>query len=181
MTESRTDVGELLERLRKGDEHALAELFSRHRERLCNVVAFRLDARLAGRVDAEDILQEAYIDAAERIGHYINEHSGSFYIWLRMIVCQTLVNVHRRHLGAQMRDANRDLSIFVGHHQQVASTSLALQLLGRLTSPSRAAMRDETAIKIIAWASASKERALRPGCPAPCERRGVTRFTKPVP
>ena len=47
-----------------------------------------------------------------------------------------------------MRDANRDLSIFVGHHQQVASTSLALQLLGRLTSPSRAAMRDETAIKI---------------------------------
>jgi RNA polymerase sigma-70 factor (ECF subfamily) len=65
-----------------------------------------------------------------------------------MIVGQTLVNIHRRHLGAQMRDAKRDISIFAGHHQQAASTSLALQLLGQLTSPSEAAMREETARRL---------------------------------
>jgi len=148
MTESQSEVDGLLDRLRHGDKQALATLYSRHRDRLWNLVNLRLDRRLIGRLDADDVLQEAYLDAAERIGHYINDHSGSFFVWLRLIVIQTLVNVHRRHLGAQMRDAKREVSIHAVHHQKAASTSLALQLLGHLTSPSRAAMRDEAASKL---------------------------------
>jgi RNA polymerase sigma-70 factor (ECF subfamily) len=148
MTESPVDPGGLAERLRGGDEEALAELFSRHRDRLEQIVDFRLDRRLLGRVDRDDVLQEAYIDAAERIGHFVNEHSGSVFVWLRLIVHQTLANVHRRHLGAQMRDATREFSIFGNRGQQEASTSLALQLLGQITSPSQAAIREETAEKL---------------------------------
>ncbi len=139
------DVDDTLQRLRDGDKQALATLFDRHRERLFHIVKLRLDQRLNGRVDADDILQEAYLDAADRIEHFINNHSGSFFVWLRLVTTQTMANVHRRHLDAQMRDAKREFSIFSGQHCGPASTSLALQLLGRLTSPSRVAMREETA------------------------------------
>ena len=101
---------DLQQRLIDGDPQALADLFSRHRERLWRIVNFRLDQRLAGRVDPEDILQEAYLDAAQRIQHYRDDSPASSFLWLRMIVTQTMIDLHRRHLGAQRRDARREVS-----------------------------------------------------------------------
>src|SRR4051794_3724152 len=60
----------LLESLRRGDQEALAALFSVHRERLRKMIEFRLDARLRGRVSTSDVLQEAYIDALKRLPHF---------------------------------------------------------------------------------------------------------------
>lgn len=139
---------EIREQFVRGDKQALATLFTMHRQRLWDLVHFRLDGRLGGRVDADDVLQEAYLDAAERIQHFEDEHSGSIFVWLRLIVIQTLTNVHRRHLGAKMRDANRDISLFGGMANPGSSTTLALQLLGHLTSPSRAIIRDEEKDKL---------------------------------
>ncbi len=138
---------ELLRRVKGGDEQALAELFSFHRPRLWRIIHFRLDSRLAGRVDADDILQEAYLAAAQRIRHYLDDSSHTFFVWLRLIANQTLIDVHRRHLGAQMRDASRDLSIHT-QYAQATSMSIASQLLGNFTSPSQAAMRDEVASQL---------------------------------
>ena len=148
MSERTSDAAGLAERLRLGDADALADLFSRHRQRLSQIVDFRLDRRLLGRVDPDDILQEAYVDAAERIDYFVNDHSGSVFVWLRLILAQTLANVHRRHLGAQMRDVSREFSIFGHRGTQDASTSLALQLLGHFTSPSQAAIQEETSQKL---------------------------------
>jgi RNA polymerase sigma-70 factor (ECF subfamily) len=148
MTSLPCDSDGLVKRLRAGDKEALAELFSFHRQRLWQMVSLRLDRRLYGRVDADDILQEAYLDALDRTGHFMDNDRGSFFVWIRMIVSQTLVNVHRRHMGADMRDAKRDVSIFGRRHSQATSTLLALHLLGHLTSPSEAAIRDERAMKL---------------------------------
>ena len=148
MSTSAADRDGLLRRLVEGDKQALAALLSAHRERLWQMISFRLDHRLLGRVDPDDVLQEAYLDAAERIQHFNHDHSGSFFIWLRMIVVQTIANVHRRHLDAQMRDAKREISIHAGKRATAESTSLALQLLGHLTSPSQVAMRAEAADQI---------------------------------
>ena len=133
---------ELLRRVREGDQHALAELFSLHRQRLWQIINFRLDARLRGRVDADDIVQEAYLAAAQRIEHYLDNSTHTFFIWLRLIANQTLIDIHRRHLGAQMRDASRDMSIHA-HYAQATSMSIASQLLGNFTSPSQIAMRGD--------------------------------------
>jgi RNA polymerase sigma-70 factor (ECF subfamily) len=133
-----------LKRLAQGDEQTLAEVFARHRQRLWRMVQFRLDQRLYGRVDPEDILQEAYLDAAQRIQHFVKGDFPSSFVWLRLIVNQTLINVHHRHLGAQMRDARREISIHGGPYAQTTSVSLAGHLLGNLTSPSQAAVRAET-------------------------------------
>ena len=143
MTDIVESSDELLDRLREGDETALADLFSQHRERLWRMVNFRLDRRLYGRVDADDVLQEAYLNAAQRISHYLNNTSMSFFVWLRQIVLQTMIDLHRQHLGAQMRDAAREVSLHRGGYPQATSVSLAAHLLGSLTSPSQAAMREE--------------------------------------
>jgi len=47
-----------------------------------------------------------------------------------------------------MRDAGQEVSLHRGALPQASSVSLAAQLLGRLTSASRAAIRAETQIRV---------------------------------
>jgi len=133
----------LAHRLKCGDREALAELFSQHRERLWRMVNFRMDRRLLGRVDADDVLQEAYLAAAGRLQHYVEGPPLSPFVWLRMILLQTLTDVHRHHLGAQMRDAQREIDLGGCRYPQTTTASLAALLLGNVTSPSQAAVRAE--------------------------------------
>lgn len=134
---------EPLKRLCEGDQHALAELFSIHQKRLRHIINLKIDSRLAGRLDAEDVMQEIFMDASSRIDHFVNLHPGSFFVWLRLIATQSLTNIHRRHLAAEMRDADRDVSINRGTYRHPGSDSFAIQLMGKITSPSRAAIRAE--------------------------------------
>jgi len=136
--------GELENRLRRGDRQALAEFFGRHRPRLWRMVHFRLDRRLCGRVDPDDVLQESFLAADQRLEHYAAQESMSPFVWLRLIVSQTLVDAHRHHLGVQARDADREVKIGKFHYAQTTSASLAANLVGRWTSPSQAAARAET-------------------------------------
>ncbi|MEW4530656.1 sigma-70 family RNA polymerase sigma factor [Maioricimonas sp. JC845] len=141
-TPTQQDEDPRLERVLAGDTEVFAEVFAEHRDRLWRMVHFRLDRRLQGRVDADDILQEAFVDAVQRLEHFRTSQPMSLFVWLRLIVGQTLVDVHRRHLGAQMRDANREMS----PQQQLSngtSMSMSFHLLAHLTSPSQAAVRAE--------------------------------------
>jgi len=150
MADNADESASLLGRLKNGDDGALGTLFARGRDRLLRMVEFRLDARLRGRVAAEDVLQEAYLDAAKRMHRFGEDTSTSFFIWLRMVVTQTLIDVHRRHLGAQMRDAGREMVIRGAPFSQATSFSLAANLLGRFTSPTLAARRAEMAEQLRA-------------------------------
>ena len=102
---------DLERRLRDGDQQALAELFTAERERLWRVIHFRMAEPLRGRLSPEDVLQEAFLAASQRLKHYAESPASSPFIWLRMMVNQTLIDLHRRHLGAQQRDAAREVSL----------------------------------------------------------------------
>jgi len=80
MTEQSEEIEALLARLRSGDEHALAELFSHYRAQLDRMVSLRLDHRLGGRVSASDVLQESYLDAAKRVDHYLSRPEMPFLL-----------------------------------------------------------------------------------------------------
>jgi RNA polymerase sigma-70 factor (ECF subfamily) len=56
--------------------------------------------------------------------------------------------VHRRHLGTQLRDADREVSLHRGGLPEADSVSLAAQLLGKLTTPSQAAIKAEQRIYV---------------------------------
>lgn len=107
----------------------------------CRGTFFRLHEWLRSRVDAEDVLQEAYLDACQRAEHFPDD--GTEYIWLRLIVLQTLADAHRRHLGTQKRSVAREIRSPVVNNGQTTSLSIVGRLLGHLTSPSQAAIREE--------------------------------------
>jgi RNA polymerase sigma-70 factor (ECF subfamily) len=139
---------ELLDAARAGDESALAVLFERHRDRLERMVRLRMDARLQGRVDPADVLQDAYLAVRGKFAQYSADSRVPFFLWLRLEVGQKLVDVHRFHVGAKMRDAGQEVSLHRGGLPQVTSVSLAEHLLGRLTTASHAAMRVELKLRV---------------------------------
>ena len=140
MSDESEEVGRLLGAVRGGDQEALATLFSRHRDRLRRMVEFRLDARLRGRVSTSDVLQEAYIDALQRLPHYQADPAVPFFIWLRTVALQRLIQVHRMHLGAGKRDAAREVAVAGAVD---ASSEKIAEFIGDITSPSLAAQRGE--------------------------------------
>jgi RNA polymerase sigma-70 factor, ECF subfamily len=143
MTGDADQADDLLDRARAGDSRALATLFNRYRDRLRHMVRLRLDRRLAGRVDASDVLQEAFLEATKRLTPQSRERAMPAFLWLRLVTGQALIDLHRRHLGAKMRDAALEVSLHRGSLPQASSLSLAELLLGRFTSPTRAAQRAE--------------------------------------
>src|SRR5262245_23286578 len=101
MTKANEVPQQLLRRAADGDPSALAELLTRYRGRLKRMVHLRLNPRLQGRVDASDILQDTLLEASQRLREYLDGPGMPFFLWLRHLAGQKLIDVHRRHLGAQ--------------------------------------------------------------------------------
>jgi RNA polymerase sigma-70 factor, ECF subfamily len=140
----------LIDRAAAGDTAALAELFGRYRKRLRAMVRLRMDRRLQGRVDPSDVLQEAYLDVAQQLSSYLAKPEMPFYLWLRLTTGQRLMRLHRQHLGAAIREAGREVSLHRGALPQASSVSLAAQLLGKMTSASKAVERVEIQLRLQA-------------------------------
>ncbi|MBW3543010.1 MAG: sigma-70 family RNA polymerase sigma factor, partial [Planctomycetes bacterium] len=85
---------------------------------------------------------------SQQLEDYLRDPYLPFFLWVRMLAGQQLITVHRQHLGVQMRDAGREISLYQGTFPQANSASLAARLLGRLTSPSQAAMKAEMRIRL---------------------------------
>jgi RNA polymerase sigma-70 factor (ECF subfamily) len=96
-----------MEAARGGHEGALATLVKRHRERLERRVELRMARRLLGRVDPADGVQESYLALRGKSPQHSADPPLPCFLWLRLEVGQKLVDVHRFHLGAQMRDAGQ--------------------------------------------------------------------------
>ncbi|MFO0952620.1 MAG: sigma-70 family RNA polymerase sigma factor [Isosphaeraceae bacterium] len=134
--------------LRGGGRAALAALFDRHRERLRRMVELRIDARLRARIDASDVLQEAFLDLARDLDAYLADPALPPWLWFRVHVGRRLTDLHRKHLGARMRDAGMEVSLYREPLPEASSAALASMLLGRLTSPTQAAQRAERLLRV---------------------------------
>jgi RNA polymerase sigma-70 factor (ECF subfamily) len=148
MTGESSQTTGLLQRAAQGDQQAWGALLLRSRDRLRRMVALRLDRRLQGRVNPSDIIQDAYIDASARLADYARQPEMPFFLWLRFLTGQRLLRVHRQHLGAEIRDVGREVSLYRGALPEATSAALAAQLLGRDTHPSEAAIRAERQIRL---------------------------------
>jgi RNA polymerase sigma-70 factor (ECF subfamily) len=138
----------LVQHAAEGDERAWTELLTRHRQRLHGMVAVRLDRRLRGRIDPSDVIQEASLAAHSRLKEYALNPTMPFYLWLRWITGQRLIDQHRHHLGAKGRSAGRELSLYHGAFPEATTADLAAHLLGRLSTPSQAVIRIEQKIRL---------------------------------
>ena len=148
MDHNSAETARLLEQALAGDRAALNEILARHRPRLRRMVELRLDCRLQARIDASDVVQEAYVDAITRLDEFLRAPNYPLFLWLRWIVGERLLKLHRHHLGTQMRDAGLEVSIYRGALPAASSAALAAQLLGKHTSPTQAAVRAERMMRL---------------------------------
>jgi len=143
-----SETVELLRRAHEGDSEVLERLFARHRERLRRMVDLRLARQLRGRVDASDVIQEAFLEASQRLADYLKDPGMPFFLWLRFLTRQCLLGLHRHHLGVKARDPRREVALYDGALPEATSESLAARLLGQITSPSQAALRAEMQLRL---------------------------------
>jgi RNA polymerase sigma-70 factor (ECF subfamily) len=122
-------------------------LLERHRERLSRMIAVRLDSRLASLVDPSDVVQDAMIDASQKLEGYLRDRPLPFYPWLRRLACERIIRLHRKHLGTKKRDIARQerLDLAFSHGSAI---QLADRLAASGTSPSQQVLRDEQASRL---------------------------------
>src|SRR3954447_22328750 len=136
------DTDELLARAGQGDGDARQQLLGRHRDRLCRMVAVRLDRRLAARIAPSDVVQEALMEASQKLSEYLRQRPLPFYPWLRHLAWEHLVKLHQRHLAARKRSVTREQQAIPGLPDESA-VDLAERLVGSGIRPSHHLLREE--------------------------------------
>ena len=145
---SLSEGADLVARARAGDPAAVDAIFAAHRQRLRRMVEIRLDRRVQARIDASDVVQDAYVEVLSRLPEFLREPRLPLFLWLRLVVAERLMKLHRHHLGTQMRDAGLEVSLYRGALPAASSAALAAQLLGKHTSPTQAATRAERLLRL---------------------------------
>jgi RNA polymerase sigma-70 factor (ECF subfamily) len=142
MTSAGLDTDDLLRRAGSGDGEARSALLQRHRRRLRRMVAWRMDPRLAARVDPSDVVQDSLVEADRRLDDYLRHRPLPFYPWLRQIAWDRLVEQHRRHLRAGRRSVLREEERPIGLPNS-SVLELADRLLDQGQGPGEALLREE--------------------------------------
>ncbi|HEV3342048.1 MAG TPA: sigma-70 family RNA polymerase sigma factor [Pirellulales bacterium] len=132
------ELSGLLRQVAAGDQAVWGHLLETNRPRLLRMVELRLDPRLQGRLDASDVIQEAYLTASVQLADYLKNPTIPFYLWLRLVTSQKLVLLHRNHLGTKARDVRRQISLDRGALPAASSVAMASKLVGREPTPSEA-------------------------------------------
>jgi RNA polymerase sigma-70 factor, ECF subfamily len=131
------ETQELLVQAEAGEAKAIDRLMTRHRDYLHRFIEFRLDPRLAARVDASDVVQEAQLEAVRRLGDYLRQRPMPFRLWLRQIAYDRLVMMRRYHLRSARRTVDREVGL-----SERSSLLLVGQLLTSSTASKHLARRE---------------------------------------
>jgi RNA polymerase sigma-70 factor (ECF subfamily) len=138
-----TQTRGLLEQVARGDRQALEALLARYRPGLHAFVDFHLDARLRPRLDPSDVVQEAQLEVARRIGDFLRRRPMPFHLWVRKTAYERLLNLRRDHLRRARRAAGREVAL-----PERSSLLLARPLLHGGPSPSQQAEVREFAERV---------------------------------
>jgi RNA polymerase sigma-70 factor, ECF subfamily len=144
----------LMDRLRKGDAAAAAEVFRRFAQRLIGLARTHLDARIRQKVDAEDVMQSA-------LKSFFVRHAGGAFdlgswdaLWaLLTVITLRKCGLRTEHFRAQRRDVGREVAPLP--EDEAASW----QALAREPTPSEALMLAETVQQLLAGLE-ERERAI---------------------
>ena len=128
----------------------LGSLLARHRPRLVRMVRMRMHPQVRARLDASDVIQEAYLEAADRIEEYVGDPQMPFFLWLRRMAGQRLLKAHRFHLDAQRRDARRQTREPEAAMPDASVVAMVDLLATDATSPTRAVARSELRAQVAA-------------------------------
>jgi RNA polymerase sigma-70 factor, ECF subfamily len=136
---------ELIERARAGDKDAFGELLEQCHRDIRLLAQHLLGTTLKTRMDASDLVQEAYLEAHRDFPSFTGSTQAELLAWLRRILARNVVD-HARHQNAAIRNPRRHVSL----EALLAQSNLSLQdvLAAAAPSPSSAAARSERAVRL---------------------------------
>lgn len=133
----------LLVQAGQGDREAMNRLLELHRASLRRVIQMRLDRAVARRVDASDIVQDVLLEANDRLADYLADPRMPFHLWLRHMAKDRIIEMHRRHRGAQRRSLDREQSLASPQFADQSSINLAQMLVDNELTPAAENIRRE--------------------------------------
>ncbi len=139
----------LLANARQGDRAAVNRLLERHRVSLKKLIQLRLDRKIARRVDASDVVQDVLMEANTRLQDYLADPRMPFHLWLRQLAQDRMIDVYRRHRGAQRRSLDREQSITAPQFSDQSGFDLMGQLADHELTPAAASIRKELEARFV--------------------------------
>jgi RNA polymerase sigma-70 factor (ECF subfamily) len=134
----------LLDLARAGDETALGRLLESYRAYLTVLARVQIGRRLQGKVDAADVVQEAFLGAFRDFAQFRGTSEKEFLGWLRQVLASVLANLVRHYQGTQRRDVRLERQLAVELDQ--SSHALDRGLVAAQSSPSQQAVRREQSV-----------------------------------
>jgi RNA polymerase sigma-70 factor, ECF subfamily len=132
---------ELLRLARGDDRLALGQLLESYRSYLALLARMQIGRRLQGKVDASDLVQEAFLEAHRHFPQFRGTTEEELVSWLRQILADRLAKLVRGYWGTQRRDVRLERKLAA--EMDRSSRLLDGGLLGKQSSPSGQAVRRE--------------------------------------
>jgi RNA polymerase sigma-70 factor (ECF subfamily) len=142
---SDTSFVSLMSGLRDGEDGAARKVFERYTRQLVGLARQRLNERLAGKVDAEDVVQSAYKSffVRQRAGQIDVGNWSSLWGLLTVITLRKVAD-RAAHFRAGKRDAGRELPAPAGEQAPAWQTAL-----DREPNPDEAALLTEVVEELM--------------------------------
>jgi RNA polymerase sigma factor (sigma-70 family) len=93
----------------KGDEESITRLIAAHHHRFLGFTIRKIGVDWQGKLDAEDVLQEAYLGVFTGIAQFTYQGEDSFYHWVTRIIEHRFLD-QVRALRRKKRDAAREVA-----------------------------------------------------------------------
>jgi RNA polymerase sigma-70 factor (ECF subfamily) len=138
------DPEQLLNQARAGEGPALGRLLELYRAYLLVLARVQIGRRLQGKVDASDVVQEAFLGACRDFPQFRGTSSKEFLGWLRQILASLLANLVRHYQGTQRRDVRLERQLILELDQ--SSQAMDRGLVMPQSSPSQQAIRREQSV-----------------------------------
>jgi RNA polymerase sigma-70 factor (ECF subfamily) len=133
---------QLIAKSKAGDRVALQELLVLHFTPLSKQIARRIPTAIHGEIDAEDVIQQTFVQVVRDIEHCRADAEASFSAWLRAIAEHRLQDAIRR-IAAEKRGGRRPRACRVVSPHESSMIGLIEMLSAGSHRPSRSAMRHE--------------------------------------
>lgn len=134
---------ELVGRVRQGESVAENDLLNRHRDALLRLIDMRLDRRIRSRVDPADVLQDVLMSAHKRLQEYLDNPEVPFFIWLRSLAHDRIIDAHRRHRASAKRSVDRERALSFAATNDKSTVLLSNELAATGHTPGTAATLNE--------------------------------------
>jgi RNA polymerase sigma-70 factor (ECF subfamily) len=144
------NLGQMLADARAGRSASLGALLELYRDHLRLLACKKISRRLQSRVNASDLVQEAFLEASRHFNHFCGSTEPEWQAWLQTILRRCFLHAVQREIRAHKRSVLREAPLPTGRPIPGERPVTEHVLASPSSSPSRQARRREASDALAA-------------------------------